>query len=133
MANIIDKVAWMSIRNRSVLFARSHDNTLFYSVGGKREAGESDMETLARESLEETGARIIVETAQHLKTFEGSAHGAPEGTQLRLACYEAEAEGEPTAQGEVNELAWFTTADMHRTTEMGQEILLWLATEGLID
>lgn len=135
----IEKLAWIPLRNRKALFARSRkEPVLFYSVGGKREekedgSMEGDIEALLREVREETGVLLVFNTIRHLTTFEGPCHGYPEGTILKMACYVAECDREPVAQGEVAELAWFTTADMHRTTDMGQRILQWLKEQHLID
>ena len=134
----IDKVAWTPVRDRGegagILFARSRDNTLFYTVGGRREEGESDEDTLIREVFEETGGRIIRETIRHIETFEGIAYGHPEGTMLRLACYEAYCtnEDELAPRTEVRELRWFTTDDLERTTPTGQEVLTHFMLEGHI-
>ena len=133
MSQIIDKLAWTPIRNRAVLFARSRGQTLFYTVGGKREPGESDEQALIREVLEETGTRLLTDTIRHRQTFLGAAHGKYEGRVVRLTCYDADAEGEPTPRSEVEELAYFTSADMHRTTPTGQAVLRWFIEQNLID
>jgi 8-oxo-dGTP diphosphatase len=133
MTDFIDKIAWTPIRGRAVLFARSRDHELFYSVGGKREEGETDAEALIREVLEETSAHILRDTIKHICTFEGVAHGKAEGTRLRVACYDAQVEGEPIPSNEVNTLEWFTTADGNRTTDTGREILAWHKERGFID
>jgi 8-oxo-dGTP pyrophosphatase MutT (NUDIX family) len=133
MPGFIDKVAWTPVRSRAIPFVRSYGHDLFYSVGGKREPGESDAETLAREVREEMGVTVIGHTIRYIHTFEGRAYGMPEGTKLRIACYDAAVEGEARPSGEVTELAWFTTADGHRTTETGRDILAWHQARGLID
>ena len=45
---VIDKVAWILVRDGRVLSTRSRGKSVWYIPGGKREAGESDLETLAR-------------------------------------------------------------------------------------
>lgn len=133
MTNVIDKLAWTPVRNRRVLFARTRGQTLFYTVGGKRKTGESDVEALLREVKEETRATLLHHSIHHIHTFTGTAHGAPEGTALKLACYAGTSVCEPVPSSEIKELTWFTTADMPRTTETGQAILRWFADQGLID
>jgi len=128
----IDKVAWLPLKDRKVLFARSHGQALFYCVGGKRDGNETDEETLAREILEEVDVVIALPTVRHLHTFVGSAHNDPT-RELRMACYAAEGDGEPKASSEIAELKWLSSADAPRTTETGRAVLLWLKERDLID
>ena len=134
MTQIVEKLAWMPVRNRAVLFARSKkEPALFYCVGGKREVGESDEQALLREAKEEAGVSLQPHTVQHVYTFEGPCHGYPEGTLLKMICYDAGYEGELLPSNEVAELAWFTSADTYRTTKLGQDILQWYKEQNLID
>lgn len=136
MAEVIDKLAWLHLETvnekRCVLFARSRGQELFYCVGGKREGHETDKMALIREVYQETCGVLVPESIEHLRTFEGPAHGRP-GATLRMACYTARYQGQLSAASEVEELALFTTADIPRTTEMGRDVLLWLQEQNLID
>lgn len=130
---IIDKLAWMPVQGRKVLFARSKGQTLFYCVGGKRELGENDLDALLREVREETGAELDPFTIKHQHTFHGPSHT---GGDMKMTCYDARPIGgfdslKPT--NEVEELAWFTTADIPRTTVIGRTIIEWFKDQGLID
>ncbi|WP_344872188.1 NUDIX domain-containing protein [Allokutzneria multivorans] len=102
----IDRVALLNIRAGEVLTARSTGNNVFYLPGGKREPGESDVDTLRREVMEELGVTVRVESAQRFGVFEAQAHGFPPGVLVRTACYTAEFAGEPVPQGEIAELRW---------------------------
>lgn len=133
MGQIVDKVSWTPVRDRKVLFARSRGQELFYCMGGKREKGETDLEALVREVKEEGDVMIIASSAKLTHTFEGPCHGYSADTVLKMACYEAAYLGNLTPSSEVEELAWFTFADMHRTTELGQTILRWFKDQDLID
>ncbi|MFA0122432.1 NUDIX hydrolase, partial [Vibrio sp. 10N.261.48.A2] len=42
MHKVIDKLAWIFIKDGKLLMVRSKGKELFYLPGGKREAGESD-------------------------------------------------------------------------------------------
>lgn len=133
----VDKIAWTPVRDRKILFARSHGQELFYCAGGKREQKpdgtmETDLEALIREVREETKVTLIAATIRHRYTFEGPCHGYVAGTVLRMACYESGYSGSVRPQNEIAQLAWFTTADKHRTTKMGQDILDWHAAQNLI-
>ena len=128
----IDKLSWLPVRGRKVLFARSRGQELFYSPGGKRETGESDEQALIREVREETGVELDPTTIKHWHTFVGPSVVAPD-SQVKLTCFDAIGDREPVPTGEIEELAWFTTADVHRTTPTGREILAWFAERDLID
>lgn len=131
---IFDKLAWMPVRGRRVLFARSRGETLFYSAGGKRKPGETDEQALRREVREELSVELYVPSIKHIHTFHGPAHGHPEDkVEMQMACYDAQHFGELTPSNEVVEIAWFTIADVPRTTPMGRTILLWFKDNGLID
>lgn len=136
---VIEKLAWLPVKDRKVLFVRSKkEPVIFYNVGGKRDkkpdgSRETDIEALLREVREETGVLLVLNTIRYLRTFKGPCRGYPEGTKLKMHCYAAACDGEPSPQNEVAELAWFTTADMHRTSDAGQRILQWLREQDLID
>lgn len=133
MAIMLDKLAWTPIKDRAVLFARSRDQELFYTVGGKRELDEDDIAALVREAGEETGVFLLPGSITHLFTFEGPGHGKAEGMTMKMICYTADYRGRLAPHNEVVELAWFTTADMHRTTDLGRTILQWFKDKDLID
>ena len=46
MADLIDKIAWIHLEERRLLVARNAGRERFYLPGGKREPGESDVQTL---------------------------------------------------------------------------------------
>jgi 8-oxo-dGTP pyrophosphatase MutT (NUDIX family) len=127
------KHAWLPVQERKVLFARSRDQELFYCAGGKPEPHESDHMALMREVWEETGVLLIPKTIVRLATFVGPGHGKAEGKTTVLSIFDALYQGELRAQNEVAELAWFTTADKHRTTAIGAQILDMFTGQGKID
>lgn len=133
MPNVIDKIAWVPVHNRAVLFAKSRGRDLFYTIGGKRKAGESDADALCREVMEEAKVSIIRESIREIAVFEGTADGRADGTIVRLTCYDAEYEGELTPSAEVELIEPFTTHDMERTTPTGRKVLAWFRDRGLID
>ncbi len=87
---MIDKIAWIHLTDGRVLAARSRGKDKFYLPGGKREPGESDAETLVREIREELGVEIDPASITPAGTFEGQAHGHPEGTIVHTTAYSAE-------------------------------------------
>jgi 8-oxo-dGTP diphosphatase len=143
----IDKLALILINsNRQQLVARSYDRTVFYTPGGKREAGESDQEALLRECIEELSVDLLTSTKtpatiQSYGTFEAQAYGKSEGTMVRLTCFrvtprvaELELERLVKASKEVEELKWIDSSfDKEKLTVTGRMILDDLKGKGLID
>jgi 8-oxo-dGTP diphosphatase len=120
---LIDKIAWIHLDGGSVLSTRNRGIDVYYLPGGKREPGESDVETLVREVREELGVGIAAGTAAHLGTFEAQAHGHPSGTIVRMACYTAAYEGT---------LGWLTWADRDRVSPVDRLVLDHLRTLRLL-
>ncbi|AEI43536.1 NUDIX hydrolase [Paenibacillus mucilaginosus] len=122
MTGHIDKIAWVHLREGRILCARSKGKDIYYMPGGKREAGESDTDTLVREIEEELSVRILPGTVSPLGTFEAQAHGKAEGVRVRMACYLADYEGELCPASEIAEIAWLAYADRERVSSVNQII-----------
>lgn len=131
MAQVL-KVALILIRDRKVLYAQTKGEEMFYNVGGQPEVGEGDIDALVREVREETGTAVWQPSIKYLRSFSAKAHGDT-NKKVLIRCYRADVEGEPNASAEVEELAWFTSADRARTTEAGARILDWLLEEKFVD
>ncbi|OWA37577.1 DNA mismatch repair protein MutT [Saccharibacillus sp. O16] len=117
---VIDKVAWILIQEGKVLGARSKGKETYYFPGGKREAGETDVDTLVREIEEELSVRIKAETASPFGIFEADADGKAAGVRVRMVCYTAEYEGELMPAAEIAELAWLDEQDRSRVSAVSQ-------------
>ena len=102
----IDKLAYIHIVDGKLLTTLSAGKDTWYIPGGKREEGESDSEALIREVEEELTVKLKPETIRHYGTFEAQAHGKPEGTIVRMTCYEAEYDGELQPSSEVAKMAF---------------------------
>ena len=89
----IDKVAWVRVEDGRVLAARSRGKDTFYLPGGKREPGESDIDTLVREVTEELSVTVVRGTESLVGTFEAPAHGRDPDVVVRMTCYTADYEG----------------------------------------
>jgi 8-oxo-dGTP diphosphatase len=131
-SNVIDNVALVYLRDRKVLVTMSRGKNRWYLPGGKREPGESDAETLRREVREELGVDIRPETARHLGTYEGVAHGQTPGTRVRMACYIAHWAGEPRPAGEIEQLAFLGFEDVADTAPVVQLVFQDLRSHELI-
>ncbi|AIQ74343.1 MULTISPECIES: NUDIX hydrolase [Paenibacillus] len=122
MTTIIDKIAWIHFQNGQVLCARSTGKDTYYLPGGKREAGETDEETLVREIEEEISVRIKPETISYFGTFEAEAHGKAEGVIVKMTCYIADFEGSLSPASEIDELSWLSYKDRNRVSVVTQII-----------
>jgi len=125
----IDKVAFVCVRDGRVLSTRSHGKEVFYIPGGKREGGESDLDTLEREIREELTVAIRRDTARHIGTYRAQAHGHKPGIDVVMRCYEAEVDGEFEASSEIAEVVWLTSADADRSSAVDRLILADLAAQ----
>ncbi|GLY94397.1 NUDIX domain-containing protein [Actinoplanes sp. NBRC 103695] len=118
----IDKIAWIHLVDGRVLSTRSHGRDAFYFPGGKREPGESDLQTLVREIREELTVVIDPATARAAGVFEDQAHAHADGVRVRMTCYTASYEGTLRASSEIAEIAWLTYADRARVSPVDQQI-----------
>lgn len=118
----IDKVAWIRIEGGRVLSTRSRGRDVWYLPGGKREPGETDLDTLGREIAEELSVVVLPGSAVHLGTFTAQAHGHPAGTLVRMTCYAADYQGALRPANEIAEAAWLGYADRDRVSPVDQLI-----------
>ncbi|GGF62511.1 DNA mismatch repair protein MutT [Paenibacillus albidus] len=132
MAVRIDKVAWLYIAEGKLLGARSKGKALFYIPGGKREAGETDEQTLAREVEEELSVRLRPETISRFGVFEAEADGKAAGVKVVMSCYFADFEGELRPAAEIEEYLWLTYAERDRVSAVSQLIFDQLHELGLL-
>jgi 8-oxo-dGTP pyrophosphatase MutT (NUDIX family) len=118
--SMIDKIAWIHLEDGRILSSRSHGKDVYYLPGGKREAGEGDVDTLVREIEEELSVAIAADSTEHIGTFHAQAHGHPEGTIVRMTCYTANYQGTLRPSNEIEEIRWLTYADRHRVSPVDQ-------------
>ena len=108
MSRVLDIVtAVIRDADGRMLLVRKRGTTTFMKPGGKRDGGEDDLSTLARELEEELGCRLV--GAELLGNF--SAPAANEaGFTVQSATYLASIEGDIAALAEIEELAWIDPA-----------------------
>lgn len=133
MKDFIDKLAWINIKDRQVLSTRSKGKDTYYIPGGKREVGESDEQALIREIQEELSVDIIPNTIKKFGIFEAQAHGKPEGTVVRMTCYESDYSGTLAPAAEIAEIVWITHEDREKSSPVDKLILDHLKDKGLIN
>jgi len=102
----IDKLAYIYLKDGKVLTTLSRGKDTWYIPGGKRDGNETDHEALIREVKEELTVNLRPETIRHYGTFEAQAHGKPEGTVVRMTCYEAQFDGVLQPSSEVEQIAF---------------------------
>jgi 8-oxo-dGTP diphosphatase len=119
---LIDKVAWVRLEDGLILSTRSRGKDVYYLPGGKREAGESDAETLLREIEEELTVTVLPETVAPLGIYEAQAHGHPDGVVVRMSCYTGDYRGTLAPSSEIEEVVWLSYADRDRVAPVDQLI-----------
>lgn len=129
---VIDKVAFLYLKDGKILSTRSKGKDKYYIPGGKREAGETDIETLVREVKEELSVDIIESSAKLYGVFEAQAHGKTEGVIVKMTCYTAEYTGELKADSEIAEIVWLTMADIESVSPVDKLIMADLHEKGLL-
>lgn len=130
--NYIDKLAYIHLKDGKILSALTKGKDTWYVPGGKREEGESDYEALMREVEEELTVQLIPDTITYYETFEAQAHGKPEGTIVRMTCYQAEFTGELNAASEIEQIAFVDYAWKDQSSVVDGLIFDDLKSKGLL-
>ena len=129
---MIDKIAWLHLHEGRLLSTRSRGKDRYYIPGGKREAGETDAQTLLREIREELTVALDPASLEHAGTFEAPAHGHPEGVLVRMTCYRATYTGELHPAAEIEEMVWLTYQHRPQVSAVDQLIFDWLREQALL-
>lgn len=135
MNKIIHKVALAVFKDKKLLQVRTgKQNRVFFTLGGKLEPGESEIECLKREVKEEVGCEIDESSLKFLTEFEDMAHGK-ENAMLNVRMYEGKLIGEPRPSSEVVEIGWFDSKSdkKHLSTIAKRAIFPWLKKHGYIN
>lgn len=127
---MIDKVAWIELVDGRVLSTRSHGRSRYYLPGGKRESGESDLDTLSREIKEELSVDLITDTARYLGLFSAQADASPPGVMVHMRCYECSYTGQLQPAAEIAEMAWLCYADRELSSPVDQIVFDQLRQQG---
>ncbi len=129
---IIDKIAFIYLKDGKILSTLSKGKDTYYIPGGKREGKETDEETLTRECKEELTIDIIKDTIKYYGTFEAQAHGKAKGVLVRMTCYMAGFEGTVQPSSEIQENKWLNYNDLDKISPVDKLIFKDLYEKGLI-
>lgn len=129
----IDKLAWIEIKDKTILLTKSYGKDVFYIPGGKREIGESDEQALLREISEELTVAIDKTTLTPIGVFEAQAHGQLEGVTVKMTCYSGDYSGELKASSEIEAITWYKYADKDKVAGVDKLIFDYLYQNNLLD
>jgi len=128
----IDKIALLHIKNGKIRSAKSKGKNKYYIPGGKRESGESDKETLIRETFEELNVRIEQESINYIATFRAQADGHETGIIVKMTCYRAEIKGVPKPSSEIEDIKWLDSSNMDIIADVDKKIFRYLREKGIL-
>lgn len=130
---IIYKTALAVFKDKKMIMVRTTKNdTVFYTLGGKIEEGESGIDCLHREVKEEAGVEIVEDSLKFLHEFEAPAYGR-ENTLVNIKLYEGSLKSDPIPSSEVVEIHYFdSTVDKKHLTEITFDMFAWLKNNGYI-
>ncbi len=130
---MIDKIAWIYIKDKKILSTLSKGKDKYYIPGGKREQYENDIETLVREIKEELSVDILTDSVRYYGAFKAQAHGKKEGIIVKMSCYMADFNGELKEDSEISKIVWLTYDDLEKISPVDKLIFEDLHAKGLID
>lgn len=130
---VIFKVALAVFKDKKILQVRTKKQPeVFYTLGGKIEKGESDIDCIKREVKEELGCQVDETSLRFLKEFEDVAH---DGGILNVRLYEGKLIGKPKPSSEVVEIGYFDTSSDPKNLSViaKRTIFPWLKEHGYIN
>ncbi len=131
--NEIDKIALIETKNGQILSTKSKGKTKYYIPGGKREAGETDEQTLVREITEELNVKIDKKTIKYIGTFKAQSDGAKDGVLVKMTCYKAKYNGIMKPASEIEEIRWLNYSDLDIISEVDKKIFGYLKEKGELE
>ena len=130
---MIDKLAWIEIKENQILLTKSFGKDKYYIPGGKREIGETDEQALSREIYEELSVNLDKNTLKFVGIFEAQAHGQAEGVFVKMTCYSADYSGELNVSSEIEAMELFKYADKDKVVGVDKLIFEHLKENKLLD
>ena len=130
----LEKIAVGVFKDKKVLLVMtSSQEKKFYTLGGKVEEGESDMDCINREVMEEISSRVDESSVKYLTEVTGPAHGKDD-TLVHIKFYAASLLDEPKPSSEIVEIKYFDSSiSEDQETETGKMIMTYLKENGLVN
>ena len=129
---MIDKIAWIYLKDKKILSTLSKGKDKYYIPGGKREIYENDVETLVREIKEELSVDIEIDSIRYYGAFKAQAHGQKEGIVVKMSCYTSDFKGELKEDSEISKIVWLTYNDLDKISPVDKLIFEDLHNKGLL-
>jgi 8-oxo-dGTP diphosphatase len=92
-----------------ILLVRKRGTTAFMQPGGKRDPGEDDIATLAREIDEELGCQLVPGSIRPLGEFDAISANEP-GFRVCASLYEIAVTGDIAPKAEIEAMVWINPA-----------------------
>jgi 8-oxo-dGTP diphosphatase len=106
---MIERIAAVIIEGKELMLVTGYDGSRYFTPGGKKEAGETDEQCLARELMEELGVQLV---SSELYLSTESVY--PSGQPILIRFYRALIEGTAQPLQEVTAIKWYTREDVER-------------------
>ena len=129
---LIDKLAWIEIKNKKILSTLSKGKQKYYIPGGKRASNETDHQALIREIREELDIDLIEDSLQYFGTFQSQADGHAKGIEVKMTCYTGQYQGVLKASSEIEKIVWLTYEDIEDVSPVDQIIFNFLRKKELL-
>ncbi len=126
----IDKIALIKIKDGQILSTKSKGKKVYYLPGGKREADETDEQTLIREIREELSVEIVPDSYKYIGTFKAQSDGMKEGVIVKMTCYSADFVGSLKSSNEIEEIKWLNYSDKDKVSAVDKIIFDFLKIKG---
>lgn len=130
---VIDKIAWIELKDKAILSTKSFGKDKYYIPGGKREMNETDEQTLCREIFEELDVILDKSSISFFGVFEAQAHGHSEGIIVKMTCYTSNYSGHLKAKSEIEEIRWLNYSDKEIISDVDKLIFDNLKEKNLIE
>lgn len=131
----IRKSGAVLIRDRKFLVTRAHDRTVFVAPGGKLDPGETHIDALRRELMEEIQVTVRDDDIEELGTFQALAAGKQDKMLEMKVFLVHDWQGEVTPANEIEEIRWIDSSV--NGIEIGSifehDVMPQLKEKGLID
>lgn len=131
----IHKAGGVIIKDRHFLVTRAQGKDVFVAPGGKLEAGETAVQTLLRELMEEVQVSALEEDVQQIGTFTAQAAGNESKVVEMEVFLVNNPQGEPTPTSEVEEVMWVNsqTSGIKMGSIFEHDVMPLLKQKDLID